>query len=37
MTGLYNPTDLWLVKPNVDGLEHEGVLDQFHIGEASFE
>jgi len=35
-TGLYNPTDLWLVKPNVAGLEHEGVLDQFHIGEASF-
>jgi len=35
-TGLYNPTDLWLVKPNVAGLEHEGVLDQFHIEEASF-
>jgi oligopeptide transport system substrate-binding protein len=35
-TALYNPTDLWLVKPNVVGLEHEGVLDQFHIGEASF-
>ena len=35
-TGLYNPTDLWLVKPNVAGLEHEGVLDEFHIGEASF-
>ena len=35
-TGLYNPTDRWLVKPNVAGLEHEGVLDEFHIGEASF-
>ena len=35
-TALYNPTDLWLVKPNVVGLEHEGMLDQFHIGEASF-
>jgi len=35
-SGLYNPTDLWLVKPNVAGLEHEGVLDEFHIGEASF-
>lgn len=35
-TALYNPTDLWLVKPNVVGLEHVGVLDQFYIGEASF-
>jgi oligopeptide transport system substrate-binding protein len=36
-TGLYNPTDLWLVKPNVHGLKHQGVLDTFHIGEASFQ
>jgi len=35
-TALYNPTDLWLVKPNVVGLDHVGVLDQFYIGEASF-
>ena len=27
MTALYNPTDLWLVKPNVKGCKHEGVLD----------
>ncbi len=37
MTALYNPMDLWLVKPNVKGLTHEGVLDTFHIGEASFQ
>src|SRR5262249_31055897 len=24
-TALYNPTDLWLIKPNVKGLGHEGV------------
>jgi oligopeptide transport system substrate-binding protein len=37
MISLYNPTDLWLIKPNVHGLTHEGVLDTFHIGEASFQ
>ena len=37
MTALYNPTDLWLIKPNVHGLTHEGVLDNFHIGEVSFQ
>jgi oligopeptide transport system substrate-binding protein len=36
-TALYNPTDLWLIKPNVRGLAHEGVLDTFHIGEVSFQ
>ena len=36
MSALYNPTDLWLIKPNVAGLRHQGVLDTFHIGEASF-
>src|SRR5262249_43094983 len=36
-TALYNPTDLWLIKPNVKGLGHESVLDMFHIGEASLE
>jgi oligopeptide transport system substrate-binding protein len=37
MTALYNPVDLWLVKPNVKGLQHVGVLDNFYIGEASFQ
>ena len=37
MTAYDNPTDLWLVKPNVKNLNHEGVLDQYHIEEASFE
>ena len=37
MTALYNPVDLWLIKPNVRGLQHVGVLDTFHIGEASFQ
>jgi oligopeptide transport system substrate-binding protein len=36
MTALYNPTDLWLVKSNLVGLSHVGVLDTYHIGEASF-
>ena len=36
-TALYNPTDLWLIKPNVRGLAHEGVLDMYHIGEATIE
>ena len=36
-TALYNPTDLWMVKPNVHGLNHEGVLDMYHIGEATIE
>ncbi|MGC1579042.1 MAG: peptide ABC transporter substrate-binding protein [Beijerinckiaceae bacterium] len=36
MSALYNPTDLWLIKPDVVGLQHQGVLDTFHIGEASF-
>jgi oligopeptide transport system substrate-binding protein len=35
MTALYNPVDLWLIKPSVKGLQHVGVLDTFHIGEAS--
>ncbi|MFO1060924.1 MAG: peptide ABC transporter substrate-binding protein [Dongiaceae bacterium] len=35
-TALYNPTDLWLIKPDVANFNHEGVLDEFHIGEASF-
>jgi oligopeptide transport system substrate-binding protein len=37
MTSLYNPVDLWLIKPNVKGLQHVGVLDNFYIGEASFQ
>jgi len=37
MIALYNPTDLWLIKPNVRGLTHEGVLDTYHIGEVSFQ
>jgi oligopeptide transport system substrate-binding protein len=37
MTAYDNPTDLWLVKPNVRNLRHEGVLDMYHIEEASFE
>lgn len=37
MTALYNPTDLWLVKSNVRDLNHEGVLDIWHIGEARLE
>jgi oligopeptide transport system substrate-binding protein len=37
MTALYNPVDLWLIKPNVKGLQHVGVLDTFHIGEANFQ
>jgi hypothetical protein len=37
MTALYNPVDLWLIKPNVKGLLHVGVLDTYHIGEASFQ
>jgi oligopeptide transport system substrate-binding protein len=37
MSALYNPTDLWLVKSRVRGLNHEGVLDTFHIEEASFQ
>ena len=37
MSALYNPTDLWLIKPNVAGLKHEGVLDTWHVGEASFQ
>jgi oligopeptide transport system substrate-binding protein len=37
MTAYDNPTDLWLVKPNVKGLNHEGVLDSYHIEEASFQ
>lgn len=36
-TALYNPTDLWMIKPNVHGLNHEGVLDMYHIGEATIE
>lgn len=36
MTALQNPTDLWMVKPDVQGLAHEGVLNMYHIGEASF-
>jgi oligopeptide transport system substrate-binding protein len=36
-TALYNPTDLWLIKPTVHGLNHEGVLDMYHIGEATIE
>lgn len=36
-TALYNPTDLWLIKPNVRGISHEGVLDMYHIEEAHFE
>lgn len=34
---LYNPTNLWLVKPYVQGLRHEGVLDFYHIEEVSFQ
>jgi oligopeptide transport system substrate-binding protein len=37
MSALYNPTDLWLIKSNLKGLTHEGVLDTWHVGEASFE
>ena len=37
MSPLFNPTNLWLIKPNVKGLKHEGVLDFYHIEEASFE
>jgi oligopeptide transport system substrate-binding protein len=37
MSALYNPTDLWLIKPNIKGLTHEGVLDTWHVGEANFE
>jgi oligopeptide transport system substrate-binding protein len=37
MSALYNPTDLWLIKPNIKGLTHEGVLDTWHVSEASFE
>jgi len=37
MIPLYNPTDLWLIKPNVKNLQHEGVLDLYHIGEANIE
>lgn len=37
MTAYDNPTDLWLVKPNVKNLKHEGVLDQYHIEEAYFQ
>ncbi|MGE6744239.1 peptide ABC transporter substrate-binding protein, partial [Allorhizobium pseudoryzae] len=37
MSALYNPTNLWLIKPYVKGLTHEGVLDFYHIEEASFE
>jgi oligopeptide transport system substrate-binding protein len=36
MTALQNPTDLWMVKPDVEGLAHEGVLNMYHIGEAAF-
>ncbi len=32
---LYFPTDLWLVKPNITGIEHEGVTDLFHVGNAA--
>jgi len=34
---LYFPTDLWLIKPDVAGLTHEGVLDLYHIGDARFQ
>ena len=36
MAALQNPTDLWMVKPDVQGLAHEGVLNMYHIGEAAF-
>ncbi|WP_119302299.1 peptide ABC transporter substrate-binding protein [Dongia deserti] len=37
MSAIQNPTDLWMVKPHVLGLKHEGVLNMYHIEEASLQ
>jgi len=37
MSAIQNPTDLWMVKPHVRGLKHEGVLNMYHIEEATLE
>ncbi|WP_322884574.1 peptide ABC transporter substrate-binding protein (plasmid) [Sinorhizobium medicae] len=37
MTAINHPTSLWMVKPYIHALKHEGTLDLYHIGEASLQ
>ncbi|MGH0332570.1 MULTISPECIES: peptide ABC transporter substrate-binding protein [Sinorhizobium] len=35
MIAINHPTSLWMVKPRIDGLKHEGTLDMYHLEEAT--